>query len=161
MTQGSVYIADAFEHPTREAPDTSTMELHAEVAKGALADAGLPHEAVDGYLTAGGPRMEALAMADYLGLSIDYADTTDYGGSSYVAHVGHAAGAIRDGRCDVALITLAGRPRSAGQATGTGTREQSGAGFLRTDLRGNEPHPVRHGRASAHARVRHDERTAG
>jgi len=36
-----VYIAGAFEHPTREAPDKSTMQLHAEVAKGALEDATL------------------------------------------------------------------------------------------------------------------------
>jgi acetyl-CoA C-acetyltransferase len=62
-------------------------------------------------------------MADYLGLDLSHADTTDYGGSSYVSHVGHAASAIRDGKCDVALITLAGRPRSRGQATGSGARE--------------------------------------
>src|SRR5262249_1901493 len=33
--------------------------------------------------------------------------------------VGHAAQAIAAGKCDVALITLAGRPRAVGQATGT------------------------------------------
>ena len=36
--------------------------------------------------------------------------------------VSHAAEAIAAGRCNVALITLAGRPRSEGQATGTAAR---------------------------------------
>jgi acetyl-CoA C-acetyltransferase len=123
----SVYIAGAFEHPTREAPNKSTMELHADVATGALADAGISKQAVDGYFIAGVPEMEysltPLMATDYLGLDVTYADSTDYGGSTYISHVGHAASAIRDGKCDVALITLAGRPRSRGQATGSGIRK--------------------------------------
>jgi acetyl-CoA C-acetyltransferase len=120
-----VYVVGAYEHPTREAPEKSTAQLHAEVAAGALADAGLSPEAVDGYLTAGAPEADLppLVMADYLGLSPAFYDTTDPGGSAYVSHVGHAASAIRDGTCDVCLVTLAGRPRSAGQATGAGARE--------------------------------------
>lgn len=122
----SVYVAGAFEHPSREAPEKSTMQLHAEVARGALRDAGLSKGRVDGYLSAGTPAGESaltpLVMTDYLGLDVTYTDTTDYGGSSYVAHVGHAASAIRDGKCEVCLITLAGRPRSSGQDTGTGAR---------------------------------------
>ena len=35
------FIAGAFEHPMRHAPDKSVAQLHAEVAKGALEDAGL------------------------------------------------------------------------------------------------------------------------
>jgi acetyl-CoA C-acetyltransferase len=122
-----VYVAGAFEHPAREVPDRSTMQLHAEVAKGALEDAGVAKDDVDAYFTAGVPEYDhaltPLVMADYLGLELSHADTTDYGGSSYVSHVGHAASAIRDGKCDVALITLAGRPRSRGQATGSGARD--------------------------------------
>ena len=41
---------------------------------------------------------------------------TETGGSSYLAHVGHAAAAIAAGRCRVALITLAGNPRTGGRA---------------------------------------------
>lgn len=103
------------------------MQLHAEVADGALRDAGVPKASVDGFLTAGVPEMEyaltPLMATDYLGLDVAYADTTDYGGSSYVSHVGHAASAIRDGKCEIALITLAGRPRSRGQDTGAGIRK--------------------------------------
>ena len=96
----SVYVAGAFEHPTREAPDTSTEQLHAEVARGALADAGLRKDSVDGFLTAGVPEYEqaftAQMMADYLGLDVAFTDTTDVGGSSYLSHVGHAASALRE-----------------------------------------------------------------
>lgn len=120
------YIAGAYEHPIREAPNKSTMQLHAEVAKGALEDAGIDKDQVNAYFTAGVPEYEhgltPLIMADYLGLDLSFADTTDYGGSSYISHVGHAVSAIRDGKADVALITLAGRPRSRGQATGSGAR---------------------------------------
>ena len=121
-----VYIAGAFEHPTREAPEKSTMQLHAEVARGALDDAGVAKADVGGYLTAGVPEYEhgltPLLMADYLGLDVAFADTTDFGGSSYVSHLGHATSAIRDGKCDICLVTLAGRPRSSGQDTGSGVR---------------------------------------
>lgn len=126
-TKEAVYIAGAFEHPTREAPNKSTMQLHAEVAKGAIEDAGVKKSNIDSYFTAGVPEMEygltPLMATDYLNLDVNYADTTDYGGSSYIAHVGHAASAIRDGKSNVALITLAGRPRSRGQDTGSGTRK--------------------------------------
>src|SRR5262249_35279524 len=49
-------------------------------------------------------------------------DTTETGGSSYCIHVSHAAQAIAAGKCNVALITLAGRPRAEGMATGTAPR---------------------------------------
>jgi acetyl-CoA C-acetyltransferase len=110
------YIAGAFEHPTREAPEKSIAQLHAEAAAGALDDAGLAADDVDGYLTAGENyqvgRYPPLAMADYLGLDVSYFDSTDDGGSAYVNHVGEAASAIADGKCDVALVTLAGRMRT-------------------------------------------------
>src|SRR5580692_6381530 len=48
--KGKAYIAGIFEHPTRHAPDKSTAQLHAEVARGALEDAGLPKADIEGYL---------------------------------------------------------------------------------------------------------------
>jgi acetyl-CoA C-acetyltransferase len=120
---GQCYIAGAFEHPTRKAPDKSVAQLHAEVALGALADAGLSREDVDGYFCAGdAPGLGPLSMLDYMGLEVRHVDSTDTGGSSYLVHVAHAAEAIAAKKCDVALITLAGRPRSEGMATGTAPR---------------------------------------
>ena len=114
--KGAAYIAGAYEHPTRKAPDKSVAVLHAECAKGALTDAGLTFEDVDGYFCAGDAPGGALSMVEYLGLKVRHMDSTDMGGSSYIAHVSHAAQAIVAGKCRVALITMAGRPRSEGRS---------------------------------------------
>ena len=50
-SRDTAYVAGVYEHPTREAPDKSIAQLHAEVAAGALEDAGLSTAAVDGYFT--------------------------------------------------------------------------------------------------------------
>ena len=120
--KSAAYIVGAYEHPTRKAPDKSVAQLHAESAAGALADAGLTKDDVDGYFCAGdAPGMGTLSMAEYMNLRLRHMDSTDLGGCSYIAHVAHAAEAIAAGRCEVALITLAGRPRSEGHS-GTNAR---------------------------------------
>ena len=121
---GKAYIVGAYEHPTRKAEHQSVAQLHAEVAYGALQDAGLSKDDIDGYFCAGdAPGLGMLNMADYMGLNnLTHVDSTDTGGSSYQIHVAHAAEAIAMGKCNVALITLAGRPRSEAMATGTSPR---------------------------------------
>ena len=103
------YIIGLYEHPTRRADGLSRARLHADVAHGALADAGLTLNDVDGYFCAAdAPGVSTLAMAEYLGLNhLRYADGTETGGSSYLFHVQHAIDAIRAGHCNVALITMA------------------------------------------------------
>ena len=126
--KGKAYIVGIYEHPTRKADNKSLAQLHAESAKGAIEDAGLARADVDGYFCAGdAPGLGPLSMTDYLGLKLRHMDSTDCGGSSYIIHVGHAAEAIAAGKCSVALITLAGRPRSEGQATGTAQRTAGGS----------------------------------
>ncbi len=116
-------IAGAFEHPTRYAPDKSVAQLHYECARGALADAGLGFGDVDGYFSAADtPGGIPALMVDYMNLKVRHVDGTESGGCSYIRHVSRAAEAIAQGRCSVALITLAGKPRSSGQATGTELR---------------------------------------
>ncbi len=115
--KGKACLVGAYEHPTRKAEDKSVAQLHAEVAKGALDDAGLSRKDVDGYFCAGdAPGLGPLSMADYLGLKLRHMDSTDAGGTSYLIHVAHAAQAIALGKCNVALVTLAGRPRSEGHS---------------------------------------------
>jgi len=121
--KGKAYLVGAFEHPTRKAPDKSVAQLHAESARGALLDAGLTKNDVDGYFCASdAPGLGPLSMVDYMGLKVRHMDSTDTGGSSYLVHVAHAAQAIALGKCNVALITLAGRPRSEGSS---GTQPRS------------------------------------
>ena len=121
--KGKAYLVGAYEHPTRKAEDKSVAQLHAEVAKGAIEDAGLSREDIDGYFCAGdAPGLGPLSMVDYMGLKVRHVDSTDTGGSSYLIHVAHAAQAIAQGRCNIALVTLAGRPRSEGSS---GTQPRS------------------------------------
>ena len=120
--KGCAYVVGAYEHPTRKAPDKSVAQLHAECARGALQDAGLTKNDIDGYFCAGdAPGLGPMSMVDYMGLKPRHIDSTDTGGSSYLVHVAHAAEAIAAGKCNVALITLAGRPRSEG-SSGTQAR---------------------------------------
>jgi acetyl-CoA C-acetyltransferase len=112
--RGRAHIAGAFEHPRREIPDRTLPQIHAEVASGALADAGLGFDDVDGFFTDSmAPGWSPITMAEYLGLThLSHFEMTESGGSSYLMHVGHAAAAIAAGKCRVVLITLAGTPRS-------------------------------------------------
>lgn len=114
--RGKAYIAGGYEHPARIIPDKSVSQIHAEVAVGALKEAGLSLSDVDGYFYTGQLNMGGTATADYLGLqNLTYLDTTMTGGSSPVFQIGHAAAAIAAGKCSVALVTLAARPRSERQ----------------------------------------------
>ena len=114
------YIVGGYEHPLRHAPHKSVVQLHAECAVGALNDAGLGLRDVDAYFCAAdAPGASPAFLADYLNLKLRHLDGTNAGGCSYIVHVCHAAEAIAAGRCNVALITMAGKPRSSGMATGT------------------------------------------
>jgi acetyl-CoA C-acetyltransferase len=130
--RGRAVIVGAFEHPRREIPDRTVAQIHREVAAGALADAGLSFDDVDAYFCdSTAPGFGPVSMAEYLGLAPCHVDSTETGGSSYLVHVGHAAAAIAAGTCRVALITLAGRPRTGGAMPGGAQRimDSPEAGF--------------------------------
>lgn len=96
----------------------NVLSVQAETAKAALAQAGLRLRDVDGLLTAGtwgvpGPgSLPTLSLGEYLGIRPRFTDSTNIGGSSFEAHVAHAAIAIEQGYCDVALITYGSTQRS-------------------------------------------------
>ncbi len=137
-------------------------QIHAELALGAVADAGLTLDDVDAYFTDSTvPGMGSLSMIEYLGLTCSYVDNTETGGSSYLAHVGHAAAAIAAGKCSVALCTLAGKPRNpnrggGGRGGGEGPPESAFEGMW--GLAG-APVQLRPQRPAPHVRVRHHQRT--
>jgi acetyl-CoA C-acetyltransferase len=115
--RGKAFIVGSYEHPRRHMPDKSVSQIHAEVCIAALEDAGLTLSDVDGLFYTGQTLyMGGTALSDYLGLNnLRALDTTMTGGSSPLFHIGHAAMAIAAGRCNVALISLAARPRSERQ----------------------------------------------
>jgi acetyl-CoA acetyltransferase len=96
------------------APKT-VLQLQAQAAKAALEDAGLTPRDVDGVLTAGGDWGWAPSMlvSEYLGIQPRFTDSTNIGGSSFEAHVGHATEMIARGQCEVALITYGSTQRSS------------------------------------------------
>jgi acetyl-CoA acetyltransferase len=83
-------------------PELSSLELHADGARRALADAGMTLADVDGVAAAG---QSPIAVAHYLGITPTYLDATTVGGCSFLVHVRHAAAAITAGLCEVVLIT--------------------------------------------------------
>ena len=107
--RGAAFIAGIHEHPGRDLPHHTIWDIHTEVALGALADAGLSMGDVDALFCDGTAGFGVLTLCDHLGIRPRYVDSTETGGSSYLAHVGHAAAAIAAGKCQVALITLAAK----------------------------------------------------
>jgi acetyl-CoA acetyltransferase len=98
---------------------TTVLQLQAQAAKAALEDAGMSLRDVDAVLTAGSDWGWAPSMlvSEYLGLQPSVTDSTNIGGSSFEAHVGHAAAMIAHGRCEVALITYGSTQRSQASRT--------------------------------------------
>jgi acetyl-CoA acetyltransferase len=119
---GACSIAGVYEHPTRWAPDKTEFQIMAESAKGALDDAGLTIADVDGLfgasMTMGA--MGIVELAEYLNLKPSYIDGTNIGGSSFLAHVTHAAAAIHAGLCNVAIVLYGSTAASQSVAIGTG-----------------------------------------
>src|SRR5690348_8606223 len=83
-------------------PDISQIQLHADAALNAMADAGLKPKDIDGIATAG---ETPVTVAHYLGLTPKWVDGTAVGGCSFMIHVRHAAAAIASGLCETVLIT--------------------------------------------------------
>lgn len=82
-------------------PDKSSLQLAAEAAVNALADAGIHKSEVDGIAAA---EVYTTVIAEYLGITPRYTDGTTVGGSSYEIHVAHAVEAIASGRTNVVLV---------------------------------------------------------
>ena len=83
-------------------PTLSQIQLHADAALNAMADAGLGPGDIDGVATAG---ETPASVAHYLGITPTWVDGTAVGGCSFMLHVRHAAAAIAEGLCTTALVT--------------------------------------------------------
>src|SRR5229473_1647240 len=85
-------------------PNMSQIQLHADAALNAIADAGLKLSDIDGFATAVETPQQ---IAHYLGITPTWVDGTSVGGCSFMLHVRHAAAAIEAGLCKTVLITHA------------------------------------------------------
>src|SRR5579884_2065028 len=94
-------------------PDKTVLQLQLQAARGALEDAGLRFSDVEALFCAGNWAWSPnLMLAEYLGLRPKYTDSTNIGGSSFEAHIGHAVAGIEAGLFDVALIVYGSTQRS-------------------------------------------------
>jgi len=103
MKQKSVAVVGAAETTEMgKVPGMSQLQLHADAALNAMADAGLKPSDIDGIATA---REVPTELAYYLGITPKWVDGTTVGGCSFMLHVRHAAAAINEGLCNTVLIT--------------------------------------------------------
>jgi len=117
-------IAGVAESDLGDVAPKTAIQLQGEAAREALAEAGLTFADVDGLFSAGGDvYAPTLAIGEYLGVRPRFTDSTSIGGSSFVAHAGHASRAIQAGLCEVALVTYGSTQRS-----GRGRRLSLGGG---------------------------------
>ena len=121
---GRIAIAGVAESDYGRVPNLTEMEMHAQAIWRALEESGLRKDEIDGvFCSSHSLGMPTVMLCEYLQLFPRYSDTTSIGGSSFEAHLNHAAAAIRAGRCEVALITYASTQLSSrGRMIGTGGR---------------------------------------
>lgn len=101
MKRMNIAIAGAAETDLGALPHLSELDLRADAAHRALADAGLTIADVDGITSA---TESPIDVAHYLGITPTWYDGTSVGGCSFLVHVRHAAAAIRAGLCSTVLV---------------------------------------------------------
>ena len=107
-----VYVTGVAESPLGNVTDQSELSMVALAASEALAEAGLSLEDIDGVFSTYMGDCSSVHVAEYLGISPRYADSTNLGGASFEAFLHHAVIAVSAGRCAVALVAYASRQRS-------------------------------------------------
>lgn len=96
---------------------TTPLDIMAEATAAALEESGLSLSDVDGlFATTSQLAMPTLSLGEYLGISPRFADSSQVGGSSFMAHLLHAQAAIAVGLCDVAVIAYGSTQRLVGFA---------------------------------------------
>ena len=88
-------------------------EAYSRLANEALSDAGMELSEVDGLLVGGVPGSRMFgpsAVAEYLGVPANFAETVDLGGVSGAGQLWRAVTAIEAGVCDTCVCMLATVP---------------------------------------------------
>jgi acetyl-CoA C-acetyltransferase len=118
---GVPVIVGIHEIARRTIPDLRLIDVFEEAARGAMIDAGLAANDIDGLFVSNLPGLApAFTLAQHLGIEPRWSDTTRIGGAAPIAHVMHAAAAIRAGRVRAALIVYGSLSRSQRIEIGTG-----------------------------------------
>jgi acetyl-CoA acetyltransferase len=117
-------------------PGMNGLMLEAQAFSRAITDAGLVPSDVDGLASAGYGGMHEVMLAEYLGLTPRWLDSTSCGGSSFEFHALHAFRAIQAGDVDTVAIVYGNNQLSAsGRTLGTGGGRGRGGAMAM-------PHPM-------------------
>ncbi|WP_326712471.1 acetyl-CoA acetyltransferase [Streptomyces sp. NBC_01474] len=92
--------------------EATPYALHAQAARRAVADAGLPPDVVDGFASAGLGTLAPVEVAEYLGLKPRWVESTSVGGSTWEVMAAHAADAIAQGHARAVLLVYGSTARS-------------------------------------------------
>lgn len=94
-------------------PGKTAFELQGQAAAGAIKDAGVAKDEIDGLFSCGhADGLHILQLAEYLGLQPRFLDSTLVGGSSWETFVEHAILALQFGRCSTALLVYGSTAKS-------------------------------------------------
>ena len=115
--RGKAAIVGLYEIPTqKEYPGRTTYGLMAEVARGAILDAGLRKEDIDGLI--GPESLNSIELAEALGMQPRFTASMTVHGASGAASVATAAEAISAGIVDYVMCVFGeARPRSSSRLT--------------------------------------------
>jgi acetyl-CoA C-acetyltransferase len=98
--------------PSRYTEGATTLGMLVEVAREAIADAGLEMGEVDGLITEGfaeAPMFAPATLVEYMGIDARFAEVVDHGGATGAGMVLRAAAAISAGLCETVVCTTAAR----------------------------------------------------
>src|SRR5690606_2659346 len=112
--RGAAAIAGVGHAGLGEAHGYTDMEILAQAAHRAVADAGLTMQDIDGLATASvTSSMWAMPVIEHLGIRPSFIDSTMLGGSSFVAHLMPALQALASGQCNAVLVCYGSTQRTA------------------------------------------------
>ncbi|MFH8794981.1 thiolase C-terminal domain-containing protein [Streptomyces sp. NPDC017941] len=92
--------------------EATAYALHAQAARRALADSGLGREVIDGVASTGLGVLAPAEVAEYLGLSPRWVDSTSVGGATWEVMAAHAADAIAAGHANAVLLVYGSTARA-------------------------------------------------
>ena len=111
-----IYITGVAETPLGKVSDHNELSMAAMAAREALSEAGMGLSHVDAlftnYMPEVGGDCASVRVGEYLGIYPKYSDSSDLGGAAFECFIQHAMLALREGKCECALIIYASRQRS-------------------------------------------------
>lgn len=131
-TRGATAIVGVGQAGMGTAHGYTEMEILAQAAARAVADAGMTMSDIDGLCTcSASATMWAMPVAEYLGIRPTFVESTMLGGSSFVAHLLPAIHALMAGECNAVLVCYGSTQR-------TGAVDRAAVGKMRQVL---DPQP--------------------